>query len=167
MADDKTNSADAAQEFWKHLGDSTTVMLGINAPEQHTQPMTAFAEPDNNTIWFFTRDDLDLAREVRAGQDARMILMSKDREVYADIRGALDCLRDRARIDKYWGPMVAAWYPQGKDDPHLILLRFVPEEGQVWVSDKGIIRLAFEVAKANITHTAPKAGGVADVSFRH
>lgn len=167
MGKDTITAADAVQEFWKHLGDSKTVMLGINAPDQHTQPMTAFAEADNNCVWFFTRDELDLARQARAGQDARMILMSKDREVYADIRGTLDCLHDRARVDKYWGPMVAAWYPEGKEDPHLILLRFTPEEGQVWVSDKGIVRLAFEVAKANITHTTPKAGGVTDVSFRH
>lgn len=167
MADDTVTPAEAQQEFWKRLRDSMTVMLGINDPGQHTQPMTAFPEEDSNTVWFFTRDDIDLARDAGAGREARMIFATKDSALHADIRGTLDCVRDRARVDKYWGPMVAAWYPQGKDDPHLILLRFVPEEGQVWVSRKGFIRLAFEVAKANLTHTLPKAGGVADVSFRH
>jgi general stress protein 26 len=166
MADDKITPAEAEREFWKHLSDGTTVMLGINDPDQHTQPMTAFAEPENHAVFFFTRDDLDLARETGAGKDTRLILMSKDREVYADIRGSMACLRDRARIDKYWNPMVAAWYPAGKDDPHLVLLRFVPEDGQVWVSKKGLVRLAFEVVKANVTHTMPKVGGVTDVAFR-
>lgn len=171
MADDSLTPADAAQEFWKHLRDSATVMLGINDPDQHTQPMAAFAEPDSNTIWFFTRDDSDLAREARPGKDGRLVLVSRNREVYADIRGTLDCLRDRKRIDRYWGPTVAAWYPLGKDDPHLILLRFTPEEGQVWMSTKGLARLAswslaFDVGKAGVTH-APQAGGATDVSFRH
>jgi general stress protein 26 len=166
MTDEKLSPGDAAAAFWKHMGDSNTVMLGINDPDQHTQPMTAFAEPDVNMIWFFTRDDLDLATEAKAGKDARMIMMSNDRKVFADIRGTLDTGRDRARIERYWGPMVAAWYPEGKDDPHLMLLRFVPEDGQVWVSTKGLVRLTFEVIKANVTGTMPKAGGVTDVNFK-
>ncbi len=165
MAAEKLSPADATQEFWKHLGDSTTVMLAINDPDQHSQPMTAFAEPENNMVWFFTRDDIDLAQQARARKDARLILMSRDREVYADVRGTLDTARDRLRIEKYWGAMVAAWYPDGKDDPHLMLLRFVPEEGQVWLSKKGLVRLVFEVVKANVTKTLPDTGGVADVSF--
>ena len=166
MADEKLSPVDAALEFWKHLGDSTTVMLGVNDPDQHTQPMTVFAEPEGNMIWFFTRDDTELAENARGGKDARLILMSRDREVQADIRGTLDTARDQVRIEKYGGPMVAAWYPDGKDDPHLVLLRFVPEEGQVWVSKLGVVRLAFEVVKAHVAKTLPNAGGVADVRFR-
>ena len=63
--------------------------------------------------------------------------------------------------------MVAAWYPEGKADPRLTLVRFVPEEGQVWVSKQGLIRLAFQVAKANLSHTTPHLGGVTNVTFRH
>lgn len=167
MADDKITPQEAEREFWKHLSNGTTVMLGINDASRHTQPMTAFAEPENNVVYFFTRDDLDLAREAVAGKNTRLILMSRDREVYGDIRGSMTCVHDRARIDRYWGPMVAAWYPEGKDDPHLTLLRFVPEEGRLWVSTKNVVSLAFEVVKANVTHTMPKTGGVADVAFRH
>lgn len=62
MIDETLTSGEAQREFWRRLRDSMTVMLGINDPDQHAQPMTAFPEPENNTIWFFTRDDIAPAR---------------------------------------------------------------------------------------------------------
>ncbi len=167
MKPDKITPEEAVQELWRHLPHGTTVMLGVESPGNHTQPMTAFAEEDDNLVWFFTRDDLAFAKEVVRTPDGRLILMSKDKEVFADVRGVMSLERDMARIDKYWSPMVAAWYPEGKTDPRLTLVRFVPEEGQVWVSKQGLIRLAFQVAKANLTHTTPNVGGVTNVTFRH
>jgi general stress protein 26 len=59
--------------------------------------------------------------------------------------------------------VLAAWYPEGKDDPHLMILRFDGEDGRIWVSDGGLVKFAFEIAKANLTKTLPDAGGVTDV----
>jgi hypothetical protein len=63
--------------------------------------------------------------------------------------------------------MVAAWYPDGKDDPHLTLLKFTPRDGQVWVSKQGVVRLAYQVAKANLTKNPPDMGSSTDVRFRN
>jgi general stress protein 26 len=166
MADTELTESDALKEFWDHLASTRTVMLGINAVDRHSQPMTAFAEPEENLVWFFTRDDTEIAMEAAESCDGRLTLVSKDRDVYADISGALTTAHDPERIDRYWGAMVAAWYPEGKNDPHLVLLRFAPTEGQVWASTQGVIRVAFEVAKANMTKTTPNIGGSADVNFR-
>jgi len=164
---EKLSEAEAVREFWDHLKGGSTVMLGVNVPDQHTQPMTAFTEPASEEIWFFTRDDTDMATEATNGAEARMVFASKDQEVYADVTGHMVRTYDRARIDRYWNPMVAAWYPEGKDDPHLTMLRFVPHRGQVWVSKQGLLRLVFEVTRANITKTPPDVGGTAEVRFTH
>ena len=74
-------------------------------------------------------------------------------------------IQDRARIDKYWNPVVAAWYPDGKDDPHLTLIRFDAEDGRVWVSDKGGVGFGYQILKANLTKTQPDVGGVSDVNL--
>jgi general stress protein 26 len=166
MADRHLTESDALKEFWDHLESTRTIMLGINAVDKHSQPMTAFAEPELNLIWFFTRDDTEIVTEIGDGCEGRLTLASKDTKVHADITGALTTAHDPERVEKYWGPMVAAWYPEGKEDPHLILLRFAPVEGHVWASTQGVIRLAFEVTKANLTKTMPNIGGSADVNFR-
>lgn len=167
MADKTLTPAEAETEFWKHLKSSNTGMLGLDQPGYHSQPMTAFREEETGTIWFFTRDETDLARDAAiGGQSAMFTYGSKDQEVWACIHGELSVWQDRERIDRYWNPVVAAWYPEGKDDPHLTLLRFEADDGRIWVSKSGPVRFMFEVAKANLTKTLPDAGGVADVNLQ-
>ncbi|MEQ7156016.1 pyridoxamine 5'-phosphate oxidase family protein [Brevundimonas aurifodinae] len=168
MADHALTAADAEKEFWKHLKDSNTGMLGLDQPGYHAQPMTAFREEETGTIWFFTRDDTDLARDaaIGGGQSAMFHYGSKDQKVWACIHGELSVHgHDRALVDRYWNPVLAAWYPDGKEDRHLTILRFDADDGRVWVSG-GLVKFAFEIVKANITKTVPDAGGVADVNLR-
>ena len=165
MADDKITPQEAEHEFWKHLKSSNTGMLGIDRPGYHSQPMTGFREEETGTIWFFTRNDTDLVRDVAGGADAMFTYGSKDQEVWACFHGRLTVDQNRAVIDKHWNPIVAAWYPEGKDDPHLTLLRFDGDDGRVWVSKKGAVGFFYEIAKANLTKTTPDAGGVADVDL--
>lgn len=166
MGDKTLTPAEAEKEFWDHLKKSNTGMLGVDKPGHHSQPMTAFREEETGTIWFFTRNDTDLAREIGAGgQDGMFTYGSKDQEVWACIQGRMSLDPDRTRIDKYWNPIVAAWYPDGKDDPHLTMIRFDAGDGQVWVSKSGPVKFFYEVAKANLTKTLPDSGGVSDVNL--
>ena len=76
--------AEAEAEFWKSLKHSNTGMLGLDKPGYHSQPMTAFREEETGTIWFFTRNDTDLARDVAtSGQSAMFSYGSKDQKVWA------------------------------------------------------------------------------------
>ena len=166
MADEHLSAADAEKEFWKHLKDSNTGMLGIDTPGYHSQPMTAYREEETGTIWFFTRDDTDLARDIAKGGTQGMFSYgSKDQHVWACFHGTMSLSRDQSVIDKHWNPIVAAWYPDGKDDPHLTLIKFDGDDGRVWVSKKSAAGFFFEIAKANLTKTLPDAGGVADVNL--
>jgi general stress protein 26 len=158
--------AEAEREFWEHLKDSNTGMLGIDQAGYHAQPMTAFREEETNTLWFFTRDDTDLARDAALpDQTAMFTYGSKDQHVWACIRGAFSVSHDPERIDRYWNPVLAAWYPDGKDDPRLTLLRFDADDGQIWVSKVGPIRFGLEIAKANLTGKAPDLGGMAKIDL--
>ena len=169
MSQDHLTAADAEKAFWDAVEKSNTGLLGLDQPGYHAQPMTAFREEGTGTIWFFTRDDTDLARDagIGGGQSAMFHYGSKDQKVWACIHGELSVHgRDREIIDRHWNPVLAAWYPEGKDDPHLTVLRFDGEDGRVWVSDGGLIKFAFEIAKANLTKTLPDSGGVADVNLQ-
>ena len=55
----------------------------------HFQPMTAFCEPDVGEIWFFTRDDTDLARDSAGGAEAMFIIQAKDQAFQACLGGGL------------------------------------------------------------------------------
>jgi general stress protein 26 len=154
------NDRDLEQRLWKQIEKDGTGMLGlVGGPPRHMQPMTAFHDGDGSKgLWIFTRKDNDLLKEMGDGHAAMFTVMSKDHELIACIGGALSERYDPDKIDRFWNPVVAAWYPEGKDDPNLTLLRFDPEDAQVWASKGGAIRFGWEIAKANMTRKQPDIG---------
>ena len=165
MSDDLDRTK-GEERLWNAIDDTRVGMLGLDEPGQHMQPMTAFAEPDTNSIWFFTRRTTDLARDVGGGKSAMFCLISKDREVYACVEGRLQASHDPERIEKHWNPVVASWFKDGKDDPELTLLRLDADNAQIWVNQAGPIRFAWEVARGNLTDHRPDMGDRANISFQ-
>jgi general stress protein 26 len=161
---DQLDQKQAEDRLWKEIDSHRQGMLGVvGGTPHHFQPMTQFAERETGTLWFFTRTDTDLVHQIDEGK--AMFVLQNDR-FQACIGGRLSQSRDRERIDKFWGPVVAAWYPEGKDDPNLVLLRFDLEDAELWLTDAGPIRFAFEVARANTTGREPDLGDRAHLDLR-
>lgn len=157
------DQASAETLLWDAIEKERTGMLGLMGADQHFQPMTAFLERDSRQIWFFTYRDTDLAQATAEGGHAMFVLQQKD--LQACIGGRLTQVQDRERMDRFWNPMVAAWYPDGKDDPRLTLLRLDCDDAQVWITEAGPVRFAFEIAKANMGKDRPDLGERRDLNF--
>ena len=93
-----------------------------------------------------TREDLDLLRQLKAagvrgravrhvdirvtlnrlakGGDAMAQFVSKGHDFFACLSGTARIDNDRGMIDKLWSKQAEAWFPGGKADPNLALLRF-------------------------------------------
>ena len=160
---DTLGQKEAEARLWKAVGDQHVGMLGVVGGEpRHFQPMTPFTDKDSRSIWFFTRGDTELVGQ--AGEGKAMFIIQAA-HLQACIGGELVQDHDRARIDQYWNAVVAAWYPGGKDDPQLVLLRLDCDDAQMWVSDAGPIRFAFEIARANLTGRMPQVGDKASLDL--
>ena len=165
MADSKSTD-DLEPRLWKEIDEARIVMLGlVGGSSHHLQPMAAFGDEAQGAVWFYAKTDSDMAREVGAGHDAIVSLMAKDMEFQASIHGRLTLSHDRERIDRYWSPFVSAWYPDGKDDPALTLLRLDASDARLWTANRGTLAYPYQIAKANLTHTLPKVGRVDDVKL--
>jgi general stress protein 26 len=138
-----TNEAQLTTKLWKALKSDMTVMLGLaGVDEGHSQPMTAQlgdAATEGGTIWFFTATDTDLVKAMGERHRAVAHFASKGHELFASLHGELVRDNDRATIDRLWNRFVAAWFEGGKDDPRLQLLRFEPEQGQVWLNEHSLV----------------------------
>lgn len=127
------------EKFWESLRDSPFVMLGLaGAREAHTQPMTAqFSEEVPDTIYFFTNTQNSLVKALSTSHDAVISFSAKDHDLFACIHGHIGLDNDRAMIDRFWSPIVSAWYTDGKDDANLALLRFDAGAAQIWNASTG------------------------------
>ena len=132
--------AELEESFWKTLKSDRTVMLGlVDSQEAHTRPMTALIEEDEGPIWFFTARDTSIVEALSDGHRAVFTFAAKSHTLFAAVHGELRIDNDRAVIERLWNPFIAAWYEHGKDDPKLTLLRFDPEDAQIWENGSSLL----------------------------
>ena len=133
---------DITKQFWKALDASPYVMVGLTGERQHHIPMNAQLDKDaNSAFWFFTATDNRLA----GGGPAMAQFAAKGHDLFACIAGTLRTETDRAVLDRLWNNGIAAWYPGGKGDPKLVLLRFDLDNAEIWTAEpslKGMFKLA-------------------------
>lgn len=131
---DHDNPQEIAAKFLGKLKDSPFVMIGL-VDGEHSEPMTAQIDEDqSNTLFFFAGRDNRIAK----GGDAMAQFVGKGHDFFACLAGNVVQDNDRAQIDKLWNNQVEAWFPGGKDDPNLTLLRFEIDSAELWETDISI-----------------------------
>lgn len=138
-----SKDADIRDRFWADLSSSPFLMVGLESSQEHSVPMTAQLDPKaDHCFWFYTSKDNRLA----PGGPAMAQFASKDHYLFACIEGALVPETDPAVIDRYWSKEIEAWYPAGRNDPNLLMLRFDLGTAEIWRSDlsiKGVFKMLF------------------------
>lgn len=134
-----TSDADIEAKFWKELKSAPVIILGLDgARDGHGQPMMAFFDDDHGPLWFFTSRDNGLVSALGQSHRAMAHYVAKGHDLFATIHGDLEIDNDRATIDRLWNPMIEAWYPGGKSDPSLVLLRLDTEKAQIWLNGSSL-----------------------------
>ena len=129
------------EKFWKALKSDRTMMLGlVGVDDGLGQPMTATTgdRDGRGPIWVFTAKDTDFCQAMGDRHAAIINFASKGHDVFAAVDGEIVVDNDRATVDRLWNPFVAAWYPGGKDDPNLQLVRFEPTSAQIWLNENSL-----------------------------
>ena len=121
-----------------------------------SQPMTNQELDADGALWFFTSTNTDLWQNIGARPLVNVSFAEPEDALYVSISGQAERVVDRARIAALWNPMVAAWFPNGKDDPHVVLAKVVAKTVQYWDSKENKLTRMVEMAKAAITGTPPQ-----------
>jgi general stress protein 26 len=126
---------DTRETFWKAFADSPYIMMRLEDSSEHAEPMTAQLDRDaHHAIWFFMKRD----NRIAAGGPANGQVLTKGHDVFASISGVLVEEADPAIREKQWNNVVEAWFPDGKTDPDVLMLRFDINDSEVWISDMSL-----------------------------
>jgi general stress protein 26 len=123
------------QEFWQAFEKSPFIMIRREDAGGHAEPMTAQLDRDaRHTIWFFAAR----SNRIAGGGRAMGQFSAKDHDLFACLAGTLVEETDPARFERHWSREVEAWFPGGRNDPDLMMLRFEIEDAEVWTVDPGL-----------------------------
>ena len=124
--------------------------------EHHSRPLAVQEVEFGGELWFFTQDPSDKVQQI--GEHPKVNAAMQSGKGFLSIAGTAEIVHDRDRVDEFWSPSVEAWFPGGKDDPTVALIRVRPSSAEFWASDEPGVVSAFKIVRAKFTGNRPDIG---------
>jgi general stress protein 26 len=151
-----TTATDVNKHFHEILEDFDSAMLVTQTPagQLRARPMALAHIDENNDIWFCSQSFAGKVDEVQ--NDSQVCVTLQSATKYLSLSGKAEVRADRAKIEEFWTESWKVWFPGGKDDPSLILIRVAADVGEYWDNSgsKGIGYL-IEAGKAYLKGERP------------
>lgn len=96
----------------------------------HARPMVVAEATDDGNLWFVTDRSSGKIADLMLDQDVAVTMQSSS--VFATLSGECRVVDDRAKLKDLWREAWKVWFPEGKDDPSITLLKVVPDQGEYW-----------------------------------
>ncbi len=93
---------------------------------------------------FFTAIDSFKVAQLDEHADVNLAFADPRRQRYVSVRGSARVDRERATVDELWTLPQRVFFPQGKDDPHLAVLRVRVRDAAYWEPVGGVVARALD-----------------------
>lgn len=123
-----------------------------------SRPMSTQDFEFDGELWFFTSDNTHKIDEIEKDNRVNVAYSKPDDNVYLSVSGRVEVVKDRAKMEELWNPILKAWFPEGLEDPHLCLLKIPVEQAEYWDSPSSTIVQLYGFVKAVVTGE-PADGG--------
>jgi general stress protein 26 len=150
---DAPSTAEHRAKLREILEDAGTVMLMTRThgtSDLHVRPMASVRVDDDGTMYLITSVKTTKVAEIQADPRVDVVFQSKTR--FATVSGTARVHTDRALVNQLWSESWKIWFPEGKDDPDIVILVINPDRGEYWdQSGTAGISFLYRAAKAYFT----------------
>lgn len=104
-------------------------------------------------IWFIGHNPSDTATNINHDAEINLSYKTNDNKEYISIAGRAELVEDREKLEALWAPLYEAFYPDGKEDSRVQLIKVVPHGIEYW-NNGNVIANAAKVGAAMVTDKA-------------
>jgi len=97
-----------------------------------SRPMASLKGGFDGDLWFVTRSSAPKTEEIRENQHVNVAYADPEAERFVSISGLASLVRDANKVDELWSRRLRNWFPNGKQDPDLALIRVRIDRAEVW-----------------------------------
>lgn len=154
------NSKEAVEKL-KALINQTGICMfytNIQSGVYNTRPMANIEVDINGSCWFFTNKNSDIISDIEKDSRVHLVFSNPVKESYLDLRGCASIQYDRQSIEDKWNPIVKAWFPEGKDDPELCLIKVKTDEAHYWDNNHSKMVEILKTVASIVTGKQPALG---------
>ncbi len=139
MSEENLTSKEAVGKLRELVEAARTCMFATHLTEVpfHACPMHAQEVDDDGCVWFFSGADSEHNDHILVDPRVQLIFSEPKDTKYVLVYGEATVVTDRDKIDELWNQMVKAWFPDGKDDANLTLIKVKPLKAHYWDTEHG------------------------------
>lgn len=157
------NSAPHGSELHKLgelIDDIEVAMLTTRAADGSlvSRPLQTLKLDSQGEIIFFTAAKSHKVEELTDDHSVNLAYADKGENRYVSVRGRARMDRDPETIAELWSPAQKIFFPEGKDDPNLMVLRVRVRDASYWEGAGNVIERAFDFAKAMLDDSPSDLG---------
>lgn len=132
------------------IKDIEVAMLTTHAADGSlvSRPLQTLKLDADGELVFFTALDSHKVDELTSAGDVNLAYANHDDRRYVSVRGRTRIDRDRATIDELWSSVQKIFFPEGKDDPNLAVLRVRVRDASYWESADNFVLRALDFSRA-------------------
>lgn len=123
-----------------------------------SRPLQTLKLSAEGEILFFTAAKSHKVEELTDDHSVNLAYADKGENRYVSIRGRARMDRDSDIINELWSPAQKIFFPDGKDDPNLMVLRVRVRDASYWEGASNMLERAFDFARAMIDDSPADLG---------
>ena len=132
---DKAGKANGSvKKLRKLMRDIRIAMLTTTAADGslRSRPMMTSEVEFEGNLWFIARTNSGLADEINRNPRVNVIYANPKGDRYISLTGTGSFVQDGEKLKELWSGKHKAWFPEGKKDPALALLRIEVNGAEYW-----------------------------------
>jgi general stress protein 26 len=158
MGHEEPMTTDETRKVAELLKDERIAVLTTTAPDGTlmSRPMSLQEVEFDGDLWFFASRSSRKVAHVTANPQVNVATAGSSS--WVSLTGHAVVIDDLAKKQQLWNTVVEAWFPDGPEDPDVVLLRVDAASAEYWDSPGGRIASVISFAKAKVTGQ-PYSGG--------
>lgn len=148
MENNKNSLYDLVKNF------DIAMLVTHHSQEMHARPMVIARLDKVMDVYLLT--DVESVKVHEIGKNSDALLTFQSAKQFASVKGEVVVTQDRALLETMWKETWKVWFPGGKVDANIAILKFTAHEGEFW-DNAGMqgLKYAYGAAKAYMSGERP------------
>jgi general stress protein 26 len=139
-------------------GIKVAMLTSQDGEHLRSRPMVAAQKAFQGELFFFTRASSHKTEEVGAASRVCVSYADPDHQNYVSLSGVAHIVRDPGLVHAHWSEAMRTWFPKGKDDPDIAILKVDVQQAEYWDAPASAMVHLFGYIKAVATGKPPHPG---------
>lgn len=130
-----------------------------------SRPMQTQEVAFDGDLWFFTSSKTHKAEEIEKDNRVNVSYAAPADNSYVSVSGTAEIVTNKAKMQELWNPVLKAWFPEGLEDPNIILLKVSVKQAEYWDTTSSTLVQAFGLLKSLVTGKQANGGEHEQISL--